>query len=135
MEDLGVGELVPEGDVLPDRVVEQERLLEHQHGRPGETLPLQIRQETIVEGDLTHVGVEQPHQEMGDRRLSRARRPHDGHRPTRIEVEIDPRHPPTGAHVLVGIGQVDPGLGGVVILDRCDVGRGATGTIGRCLAV
>ncbi len=78
LEDLPFGRIRPPvGDVLPDRAAEQPRVLKnHPHPAP-QVVPRHRRDVDTVERDATGVDLVEPHHQVDERGLARARRAHD----------------------------------------------------------
>src|SRR6478735_1245628 len=87
--DLVVGALGAEGDVAAHRVVEHEGLLRHQGGRLGNAAAADLTQVDAVEADLAGVGVDEAHDEVGQRRLARPGRADHGRGAAGGDVEGD----------------------------------------------
>ncbi len=94
---LVVGDVGAQRDVLPERVGEQERLLEHQRHRRRQRLG-----DDLAQVDATHLhhpggGVGQVGDQLAHRRLARAGRPDQGHDLARFDPHGDALE-----HQLVG---------------------------------
>ena len=68
---------IAERDVLVDRPVEQDVLLQHDADLPSEPARIELGDVDAVDHHLTHLRAVQALDELGQRRFSRARRPDD----------------------------------------------------------
>jgi hypothetical protein len=99
------GVVTPQGDVGPDRVVEQERLLEDQGGALGYLGPVEFHQAPPVETDGASIGIEQTNQQVGDGRLARAGGTDQRHGPTGLHLKRDRLHAPRSSLSYLGRGR------------------------------
>ncbi len=86
---LAGGVRAADRDVLRDRSGEQERLLRHHHHAPAQLGGVQVAQVRAVQQDPALGRVVEPGQQLGQRRLARARGADDRHRPARRDVQVE----------------------------------------------
>ena len=82
--------VAPIGDVVADRIVEQDRILRHDANRPMQALLRYVAHILSINGNRAATDVIEPEQEPRDGRFPRPRRPHNGHVMPRRHIKANP---------------------------------------------